>query len=47
MQGQEYWVERAFGAGKGELGMADCQARKYNVWFQYQALVMLAMQFVN
>ena len=47
MQGQRYWEQRALGEGKGELGMADYQVRKYNAWFHHQALVMLAMQFVN
>jgi hypothetical protein len=47
MQAQRHWVERAFEDGKGELGMADYQVRKYNAWYHHQALVMLAMQFVN
>jgi len=47
MQAQRHWVERAFEDGKGELGMADYQVRKYNAWYHHQALVMLAMQYVN
>ena len=47
MQAQRHWVERSFEDGKGELGMADYQVRGYNAWYHHQALVMLAMQFVN
>jgi SRSO17 transposase len=47
MQAQRHWIERAFEDGKGELGMVDYQVRKYNAWYHHQALVMLAMQYVN
>jgi len=47
MQVQRHWVERAFEDGKGELGMADYQVRKHNAWYHHQALVMLAMQYLN
>lgn len=47
MQAQRHWIERAFEDGKGELGMVDYQVRKFNAWYHHQALVMLAMQFVN
>lgn len=47
MQAQRHWIERAFEDGKGELGMADFQVRKYTAWYHHQALVMLAMQYVN
>lgn len=47
MQAQRHWIERAFEDAKGELGMADYQVRKYNAWYHHQALVMLAMQYVN
>jgi len=47
MQAQRHWIERAFEDSKGELGMADYQVRKYNAWYHHQALVMLAMQYVN
>lgn len=47
MQAQRHWIERAFEDGKGELGMADMQVRKYTAWYHHQALVMLAMQYVN
>lgn len=47
MQGQRFWIERAFEDGKGELGMADYQVRKYNAWYHHQALVMIAMDYIN
>lgn len=47
MQAQRHWIERAFEDCKGELGMADYQVRKFNAWYHHQALVMLAMQYVN
>jgi SRSO17 transposase len=47
MQAQRHWIERAFEDCKGELGMADMQVRKYTAWYHHQALVMMAMQFVN
>jgi SRSO17 transposase len=47
MQAQRFWIERAFEDQKGELGMSDYQVRKYNAWCHHQALVMLAMLYVN
>lgn len=47
MQGQRFWIERAFEDQKGELGMSDYQVRKYIAWYHHQALVMLAMLYVN
>lgn len=47
MQGQRFWIERAFEDGKGELGMADYQVRKYNAWYHHQALVIMAMDYIN
>ncbi len=47
MQGQRFWIERAFEDVKGELGMADYQVRKYNAWYHHQALVMQAMGYIN
>lgn len=47
MQGQRFWIERAFEDMKGELGMSDYQVRKYTAWYHHQALVMLALQYVN
>ena len=46
MQGQRYWIERAFQDNIGELGMADYQVRKYNSWYHHMALVMMAMHFI-
>lgn len=47
MQAQRFWIERAFEDMKGELGMSDYQVRKYTAWYHHQALVMLALLFVN
>jgi hypothetical protein len=47
MQGQRFWIERAFEDVKGELGMTDYQVRKYNAWYHHQALVMQAMEYIN
>ena len=47
MQAQRFWIERAFEDQKGELGMSDYQIRKYIAWNHHQALVMLALLFVN
>lgn len=47
MQAQRFWIERAFEDQKGELGMSDYQVRKHTAWYHHQALVMLAMLFVN
>lgn len=47
MQGQRFWIERAFEDCKGELGMADYQVRKYNAWYHHQALVMMALDYIN
>ena len=46
MQGQRYWIERCFQENIGELGMTDYQVREYNGWYQYIALVMLAMHYI-
>ena len=46
MQGQRYWVEKAFRDDSKDLGMSDYQIRKYNAWYHFQALTMLAMLFV-
>jgi hypothetical protein len=47
MQGQRFWIERAFEDMKGELGMADYQVRKFNAWYHHQVLVMQALEFIN
>jgi len=46
MQAQRYWVEKAFKDDSQDLGMSDYQVRKYQAWYHYQALTMLAMLFV-
>ena len=46
MQGQRFWIERAFEDGKSESGMADYQARKWNSWHHHMALVAMAMLFM-
>jgi hypothetical protein len=46
MQGQRYWIERAFEDGKSESGMADYQARKWQSWHHHMALVSMAMLFM-
>lgn len=33
MQAQRYWIEKAFGDQKGELGMSNYQIRKYLAWY--------------
>lgn len=47
MQAQRFWIEHAFKECKGELGMADYQFRKHRAWYHHQALVMMAMDFIN
>jgi SRSO17 transposase len=46
MQGQRYWVERAFEDGKGECGLADYQALGWRAWHHHITMVMLAMLFI-
>jgi SRSO17 transposase len=46
MQGQRFWIERAFEDGKSESGMADYQARKWQSWHHHMALVSMAMLFM-
>jgi FOG: Transposase len=47
MQGQRFWIERAFEDGKSESGMADYQARKWRSWHHHMALVSMAMLFMT
>ena len=47
MQGQRFWVERAFQDGKSEAGMADYQARKWSSWHHHITLVSMAMLFMT
>ena len=46
MQGQRYWVERAFEDAKGECGLADYQALGWRSWHHHVTMVMLAMLFI-
>ena len=46
MQGQRYWVERAFEDGKGECRPADYQALGWRSWHHHVTIVMLATQFI-
>src|SRR5271167_2851829 len=46
MQGQRYWIERAFEDGKGECGLADYQALGWRSWHHHVTMVMLAMLFI-
>jgi SRSO17 transposase len=46
MQGQRYWVERAFQDGKSYVGMDHYQARGWKSWNHHMALVMMAMLFM-
>jgi SRSO17 transposase len=46
MQGERYWVERAFEDGKGECGLADYQAVGWRAWHHHATMVMLAMLFI-
>jgi SRSO17 transposase len=46
MQGQRFWIERAFQDAKSHIGMAQYQARQWASWHRHMALVMMAMQFM-
>jgi SRSO17 transposase len=46
MQGDRYWVERAFEDAKGECGLADYQALGWRSWHHHVTIVMLAMLFI-
>ena len=46
MQGERYWVERAFEDAKGECGFADYQAVGWRAWHHHVTMVMLAMLFI-
>jgi SRSO17 transposase len=46
MQGQRYWVERAFEDAKGECGLADYQVQGWRAWHHHVTMVMLAMLFI-
>jgi SRSO17 transposase len=46
MQGNRYWVERAFEDAKGACGMADYQLLGWRAWHHHITFVMLAMLFI-
>jgi SRSO17 transposase len=46
MQGERYWVERAFEDAKGECGLADYQALGWRAWHHHVTMVTLAMLFI-
>jgi SRSO17 transposase len=46
MQGQRYWVERAFEDAKGSCGLADYQTVGWRAWHHHVTMVMLAMLFI-
>jgi SRSO17 transposase len=46
MQGQRFWIERAFEDAKGTIGMGDYQLRKWRGWHHHMSLVMLAQLFL-
>lgn len=43
---QRFWIERCFQDAKTSLGMADCQARKWNSWNHHVCMVTLGMLFM-
>jgi SRSO17 transposase len=46
MQGQRFWVERAFQDGKSHAGLDHYQIRSSRAWHHHMALVMMAMLFM-
>lgn len=46
MQGQRFWIERAFEDCKGNCGMADYEVRSWNGWHHHMALVFVAELFM-
>ena len=47
MQGQRYWIERAFEDAKGSSGLGHYQVRGWRAWHHHVALVSLAMLFMT
>lgn len=47
MQGQRYFVERAFQDAKQQMGLNQYQVRKYQSWYRHITMNMLAMQFIT
>ena len=46
MQGQRFWVERAFEDATGECGLAGYQAPGRRAWHHHVAIAMLTMLFI-
>jgi SRSO17 transposase len=46
MQGQRFWIERAFEDSKGSLGMSEYQMRKWRGWHHHMALICMAHLFL-
>jgi SRSO17 transposase len=46
MQGQRYFVERAFQDAKGTAGMDQYQIRGWQSWHHHMSLVMMSMLFM-
>jgi SRSO17 transposase len=46
MQGQRFWIERAFEDCKGNCGMADYEVRSWLGWHHHMAMVMIAELFM-
>jgi SRSO17 transposase len=42
MQGQRYWVERAFEDAKGQCGLADYQVQGWLAWHHHVTMVARA-----
>lgn len=46
MQGQRYFVERAFQDGKSHVGLDDYQVRGWRPWHNHVTMVMMAMLYM-
>jgi SRSO17 transposase len=46
MQGQRFWIERAFQDGKSHAGLGDYQVRGWKSWHHHMSLVLVAMLFM-
>jgi hypothetical protein len=46
VQSQRFFIEHSFREAKSECGMADYQARRWDVWHHHMALVMLGTLFL-
>ncbi len=47
MQGQRYFIERAFQDAKQQVGLNQYQTRSYAGWYRHVSMSMLAMQFIT